>query len=187
MHLLVGLGNIGSEYESTRHNFGFLLLDQIIEDYGFRRIAAKKFHSEIFAGEIEGRKTIAIKPQTFMNRSGLAVSEVSNFYKIIPENVLVLHDEVDLPLGKLRVKIGGGNAGHNGLKSVDGSIGKKYTKVRLGVGKPENPEFKTADYVLGRFSKIEMEAVEKVNLKVSDLIDVLLEGRADEFMNKFAL
>jgi PTH1 family peptidyl-tRNA hydrolase len=99
MHLLVGLGNIGPEYEQTRHNFGFLTLDQIIEDYHLNKISAKKFHSEIFAGEIFGKKVIAIKPQTFMNRSGIAVSETSNFYKIEPENILVFHDEVDLVLG----------------------------------------------------------------------------------------
>lgn len=187
MHLLVGLGNIGPEYEFTRHNFGFLLLDQIIEDYGFNKIAANKFHSDIFSGLIDGKKVIAIKPQTFMNRSGIAVSQVSNFYKIAPENVFVLHDEVDLPLGKLRVKIGGGNAGHNGLKSVDNFIGKQYTKVRLGVGRPANPDYSTADYVLGKFNREEADIVEKVNMKISDLLDILLAGRADDFMNKFSL
>jgi PTH1 family peptidyl-tRNA hydrolase len=187
MHLLVGLGNIGSEYELTRHNFGFLLLDKIIEDYAFNRISAKKFHSEIFAGEIFGKKIIAIKPQTFMNRSGIAVFETANFYKILPENILVFHDEVDLVLGKLRIKVGGGNAGHNGLKSIDEAIGKDYTRLRLGVGRPENPEFSTADYVLGKIGKEEMKTVENVNKKVSNLIGNLLEGRTDEFLNKFHL
>lgn len=185
MHLLVGLGNIGSEYELTRHNFGFLLLDQIIEDYSFTKIASKKFHSEIFSGEISGKKVIAIKPQTFMNRSGIAVLETANFYKISPENILVLHDEVDLALGKLRVKVGGGNAGHNGLKSVDETIGKNYTRLRLGVDRPENPEYSTADYVLGKFSKSEMLEVERINQRSSDLINYLLEGKGEEFLNKF--
>ncbi len=187
MHLLVGLGNIGLEYEKTRHNFGFLTLDQIIEDYHLNKISAKKFHSEIFAGEIFGKKVIAIKPQTFMNRSGIAVSETSNFYKIAPENILVFHDEVDLVLGKLRVKIAGGNAGHNGLKSIDESIGKQYKRLRLGVGRPENKEFSTADYVLGRFTSEEKKMLENINQKISKNVLSLLEGKDDEFLNKFYL
>lgn len=185
MHLIVGLGNIGREYEITRHNFGFLLLDQIIADYGFSLIAAKKFHSEVFAGDILGQKVIAIKPQTFMNRSGIAVYETANFYKINIENILVLHDEVDLELGKVRVKIGGGNAGHNGLKSIDESIGKNYMRLRLGVGRPQNKEYSTADYVLAKFSNEELVKVSNINEKISDLIEDLIEGKAEEFMNKF--
>lgn len=187
MHLLVALGNIGPEYEITRHNFGFLLLDQLIEDYGFNQVAAKKFHSEIFSGMIDGQKVIAIKPQTFMNRSGIAASEVANFYKIDPDNIIAFHDDVDLELGRMRAKVGGGNAGHNGLKSLDSHMGKKYTKVRLGVGRPQDSRYSTADYVLGKFSKDELEAVKKVNLKISDVMEDLLEGKLDEFMNKFYL
>lgn len=185
MHLLVGLGNIGKEYEITRHNFGFLLLDQIIDDYGFSLIAPKKFHSEVFAGEILGQKVIAIKPQTFMNRSGIAVLETANFYKIDVRNILVLHDEVDLELGKIRVKIGGGHAGHNGLKSVDETVGKNYMRLRLGVGRPQNKEYSTADYVLGKFNAEELVKVSNINEKISDLIEELIEGKTEEFMNKF--
>lgn len=186
MHLLVGLGNIGREYESTRHNFGFLLLDQIIKDHGFT-LQSKKFKSEVFSGEINGKKIIALKPQTFMNRSGIAVAEAASFYKIAPKNILVFHDEVDLVLGKIKVKVGGGSAGHNGLKSIDEMVGKDYVRVRLGVGRPENKEFSTADYVLGKFSKDEMVMVEKVNEKISKLVGELLEERADSFLNKFHL
>jgi len=184
MHLLIGLGNIGREYQSTRHNFGFLLLDQIVKDYALRE-QSKKFKSEIFSGEIAGHKIIALKPQTFMNLSGLAVSEAAAFYKIEPKNILVFHDDVDLALGKVKVKIGGGNAGHNGLKSIDEMIGKDYARLRLGVGRPENKEFETADYVLGKFGKEEMVVVEKTNEKISKLLGDLLEGRADGFLNKF--
>lgn len=185
MHLIVALGNIGPEYEITRHNFGFLLLDQLIEDYGFKQIAAKKFHSEIFSGQIDGKKVIAIKPQTFMNRSGIAAAEVANFYKITPNHIIVLHDDIDLALGRMRAKIGGGNAGHNGLKSLDNHIGKEYTKVRLGVGRPQDTRYLTSDYVLGKFSKDELAVVKKVSLKISDVMEELLEGKLDEFMNKF--
>lgn len=184
MYLLVGLGNIGLEYEQTRHNFGFLLLDQIIADFGFTS-NAKKFKSEVFSGLIAGKKIIALKPHTFMNRSGVAVTEAASFYKIDPKNILVFHDDLDLALGKVKVKVGGGSAGHNGLKSLDEHVDKNYTRLRLGIGRPEHKGFDTADYVLGKFSKEEMMLVEKINLKISDLIEELLEGRADQFLNKF--
>lgn len=186
MHLLVGLGNIGSEYEMTRHNFGFLLLDQIIEDYGFTA-QSKKFRSEVFSGKIGDKKIIALKPHTFMNRSGLAVAEAASFYKIELKNILVLHDDLDLALGKVKVKIGGGHAGHNGLKSLDEMIGKDYMRLRLGIGRPEHKEYTTADYVLGKFSSEEMEVVKKINLKISDLIEELLDERTDKFLNNFHL
>jgi PTH1 family peptidyl-tRNA hydrolase len=186
MYLLVGLGNIGPEYELTRHNFGFLLLDQIIDDYGLTS-QSKKFKSEVFSGVIADQKIIALKPQTFMNRSGIAVLEAANFYKINPKNILVFHDDLDLALGKIRVKIGGGNAGHNGLKSLDDMIGKHYVRLRLGIGRPENKEYQTADYVLGKFTFGEMEKVKVINEKISDLIEELIEERADSFLNKFYL
>ena len=186
MYLLVGLGNIGSEYDKTRHNFGFLLLDQIVEDYGFVE-QSKKFKSEVFSGTISGKKVLAIKPQTYMNRSGTAVAEAINFYKIDLKNVLVFHDDLDLALGKIKVKIGGGHAGHNGLRSIDECCGKEYWRLRLGIGRPENKEYETADYVLGKFSAEEMKLVEKVNLKISDLIEEMVEGRAEGLMNKFYL
>lgn len=185
LHLLVGLGNIGLEYELTRHNFGFLLLDQIIADYGFNKIAAKKFHSEVFSGEINGHKIVALKPHTFMNRSGLAVLEACNFYKITHHHVIVLHDEIDITLGKIRVKIGGGSAGHNGLKSIDEVIGKDYIRLRLGVGRPQNKEFEVSDYVLSKFSKEELEIVERVNKKISKSFSNLVEENFDGFLNDF--
>ncbi len=186
MHLLVGLGNIGVDYELTRHNFGFLLLDQIIEDYGFLS-QSKKFKSEVFTGEIAGEKIVALKPHTFMNRSGVAVIEAANFYKIHPANIIVFHDDLDLELGRVKVKIGGGNAGHNGLKSLDEMLGKEYVRLRLGIGRPIHAGFETADYVLGKFTKDELMAVEKVNQKISDLFDYIIEGRVDEFLNNFYL
>jgi len=186
MHLLVGLGNIGREYESTRHNFGFMLLDQLVEDYGLMA-QSKKFKSEVFTGEIDGKKIVAIKPQTFMNLSGGAVLAAASFYKIEPKNILVLHDDLDVALAKIKVKIGGGNAGHNGLKSIDEAIGKEYMRLRLGIGRPENAEFETSDYVLGKFTREEAQLVKKTNEKISDLIGELLEGKSDLFSNQFYL
>ncbi|MBU6339799.1 MAG: aminoacyl-tRNA hydrolase [Rickettsiales bacterium] len=184
MHLLVGLGNIGSEYEKTRHNFGFLLLDQIILDYHLKNIS-KKFHSEIFSGEIDSKKVISIKPQTFMNRSGIAVLEVANFYKIPLKNIIVLHDDVDLAFAKLKVKTGGGSGGHNGLKSIDEMVGKNYMRLRLGLGRPENSAIETADYVLQNFTKEEFKMLEKLNAKISSLLPHLMNDEADKFLNKF--
>ncbi len=184
MYLLVGLGNIGSEYELTRHNFGFLLLDQIVEDYGFV-VQSKKFKSEVFSGTIAGQKVLAIKPQTYMNRSGVAVAEAINFYKIDLKNVLVFHDDLDLALGKIKLKIGGGHAGHNGLRSIDECCGKDYWRLRLGIGRPDNKGYDTADYVLGKFNSEEIKLIEKTNLKISDLIEEMILGKAENFMNKF--
>jgi peptidyl-tRNA hydrolase, PTH1 family len=186
MHLLVGLGNIGREYELTRHNFGFILLDQIIEDYGFLA-QSKKFKSEVFSGEINAKKIIAIKPQTYMNLSGEAVLAAASFYKIAPKNIIVFHDDLDLALGRIKVKIGGGNAGHNGLKSIDAAIGKEYLRLRLGISRPANSDFETADYVLSKFGREEIDLVKKTNEKISDLLAELLAGRLDEFLNKMQL
>jgi len=186
MHLIVGLGNIGREYEATRHNFGFLLLDKIIDDYRLMS-QGKKFRSEVFSGEINGKKILALKPQTFMNLSGAAVAEAANFYKIAPENIIVLHDDVDLEFGRIKAKIGGGHGGHNGLRSIDEAVGKDYMRIRLGVGRPANKEYSTADYVLGKFSKDELNALEKINEKISKNFAQIMEGKLDAFVNGFYL
>ncbi len=175
MYLLVGLGNIGKKYEKTRHNFGFLALDSIISEYNLSK-SAEKFQSEVFTGEIGENKIIAIKPQTFMNNSGISVQGASSFYKIPPENIIVFHDEIDIKLGEIRVKKGGGHAGHNGLKSIDEKIGKDYWRFRLGVSRPSNPEYEVSDYVLSKFTKDEFDVVENINHDISKkLPDFLLE------------
>lgn len=183
MHLIVGLGNLGREYETTRHNFGFLLLDEIVGKYKFDA-KGLKFNSEVFAGEIADKKVIAIKPQTFMNLSGKAVLQAASFYKIPLKNILVLHDDVDLAFAKIKFKIGGGSGGHNGLKSIDEMLGQNYMRLRLGVGRPENKEFATADYVLGKFTATELKEVEKLNEKIADLLALILQGKEGEFLNK---
>lgn len=185
MYLLVGLGNIGSEYEFTRHNFGFLTIDKIASDHSFSS-QGRKFKGEIFGGEIDGKKIIALKPHTFMNLSGRAVIEAANFYKIPPEKIFVFHDDVDLDLSRVKIKIGGGNAGHNGLKSLDESIGKNYVRIRLGVGRSQNTNISTADHVLGKFSTDEMSEVEKTNQKISKLISEILRGDFDKFLNGYS-
>ncbi len=185
MHLLVGLGNVGREYELTRHNFGFLTIDQIAEDYALKCLG-KKFKGEVFSGEIDNKKVVALKPHTFMNLSGRSVIEAANFYKIPLANIVVFHDEIDLEIGRVKTKIGGGSAGHNGLKSIDEIVGKNYARVRLGVGRPLNPNIAVADYVLGKFSAEELQKVESVNQKISKLIGDLISGNFDKFLNKFS-
>lgn len=186
MFLIVGLGNPGKEYEDTKHNYGFLLADQLIKNYNLT-LKAKKTNFELFDGEIEGFKVLVLKPLKYMNLSGSPVLEIKNFYKIDLGNVIVLHDDLDVELGKIKVKIGGGHAGHNGLRDMDNKIGKDYPRVRLGIGRPENPGYDVSDYVLSKFKKDEMVEVEMVNEKVSDLFPMLLEGDLDGFSTKFYL
>ncbi|MDA0901928.1 MAG: aminoacyl-tRNA hydrolase [Proteobacteria bacterium] len=190
MFLLVGLGNPGTKYQYTKHNFGFLLIDRLVADHALST-QPNKFNSEVFSGVINGEKVIAIKPQTYMNLSGSSVLQMASFYKIPPEKIIVFHDEIDVKLGKIKAKIGGGNAGHNGLKSIDGMVGKNYVRIRLGVGRPENPEYEVSDYVLSKFSKDELRIVDDINQKVSQQLPAILNDQINEslteFLNKMAL
>lgn len=166
MYLLAGLGNIGKKYEKTRHNFGFLALDEVISQYNLAK-SSDKFQSEVFLGQIGENKILAIKPQTYMNESGISVLAASTFYKILPEKIIIFHDEIDIKLGEVRIKQGGGNAGHNGLKSIDSKIGKNYWRFRLGISRPLNPEYEVSDYVLSKFSKEELEIVNEINYDIA--------------------
>lgn len=186
MFLLVGLGNPGLKYQHTRHNFGFLLADQIINDYQFSP-ATSKLSKQVFSGKIADKKIILLKPQDYMNNSGLAVEQVINFYKIPLTNLIVFHDDLDLDLGRIKVKIGGGNAGHNGLKDIDDKVGKDYRRIRLGIGRPLNPDYEIADYVLSKFSGDDLQIVEDINKRISNFLPIILNGQADEFMNQFSL
>jgi PTH1 family peptidyl-tRNA hydrolase len=186
MFLLIGLGNPGSKYHLTKHNFGFLTIDALVANYKFIS-QSSKFDNEVFSAEISGQKIIAIKPQRFMNLSGEPVSKIVSFYKIPVQNIIVFHDDIDLKLGRVKVKIGGGDGGHNGLKDIDRVIGKDYMRVRLGIDRPKSAEYEVADYVLGKFSDDEMGVVGSVNQKVSKLLPLLLEGKMDDFMNQFTI
>lgn len=157
MWLVVGLGNPGSDYAQTRHNIGFMAVDALA---GAARFTSK-FQSETASLSIEGEKVVLLKPQTFMNLSGKAVQAAAAFYKIPPENIIVLHDELDLPLGKIRIKQGGGANGHNGLKDIDQMIGANYWRIRLGIGHPGTAE-QVHGHVLSRFTSDEQAIVEKV-------------------------
>ena len=158
--LIVGLGNPGAEYSNTRHNIGFVASDIIAEKLGFSWKESAKFQAIIASGTFESEKIIIAKPQTYMNLSGKSVSILKNYYNIETKDVLVFHDEIDIPLGELRYKQGGGFAGHNGLKSLDQSIGKDYHRIRIGVGRPEGQD-EVSNYVLGHFTKVENTILEK--------------------------
>jgi len=155
MTLIVGLGNIGNEYKNTRHNIGFIAIDKLLSNLNFTTINKPIFKGELFkSGEY-----LFLKPSTYMNNSGESVEAVKNFYKIENDNIIVIHDDLDLKLGALKFKRGGGSAGHNGLKSIDKHIGNDYHRIRIGIGRPEG-EIKVIDYVLGKFKEEELKKLE---------------------------
>jgi len=154
MWLIVGLGNPGSKYEFTRHNIGFLTLDHLVETTGAHTLSSSSFHGELY----KSSHILFLKPTTYMNRSGVSVQAVSQFYKIEPERIVVIHDDLDLPFGAVRFKQGGGHGGHNGLKSIDALVGNDYIRVRMGIGKPVYKS-QVVDYVLSRFTPEEMRVL----------------------------
>lgn len=183
--LIIGLGNPGSDYAGNRHNVGFMALDAIAAAHGFG-IWKKAKGGELAEGLIAGKKTYLFKPMSYMNLSGNPAGELSRFYKITPALITVIHDELDLPLCKIRVKRGGGHGGHNGLKSLDEHLGKDYQRVRFGIDHPGNKD-DVADYVLRDFSKAEREKVDACNIEIARNIAQLLGGDEAGFMNKITL
>ena len=177
--LFVGLGNPGEKHKNNRHNVGFMALDCLSSFYKFGR-SRTKFLGRTSMGSIEDRKLISFKPQTFMNESGRAVREASNFYKIAPERIIVFHDELDLPFGEVRVKKGGSDAGHNGLKSIDENIGKDYYRVRIGISHPGDKD-KVTNHVLGDLSKEDNEALDKILSSIAKNISILIDGDEKKF------
>ncbi len=181
MKLIVGLGNPGPTYKNNRHNIGFMSVDKLLQDLSAADISNKKFMGELYkAGDL-----LLLKPQTFMNLSGKSVQAVASFYKINPDNILVIHDEIDLPFGAVRIKKGGGNGGHNGLKSIDALITKEYNRLRLGVGKPERKEM-VASYVLSDFSKEEQPQLEKFINYAAEVAKMWLKLPLNELKSKYS-
>lgn len=185
MLLLVGLGNPGPRYAGNRHNIGFMAVAAIAERYRFGSPRAR-FHGLLAEGEVAGERVLALLPQTYMNDSGLAVAEAARFYKIPPERVIVIYDEIDLVPGKLRVKRGGGAAGHRGLRSIDAHLGPDYWRVRLGVGHPGHRDLVRA-YVLQDFAPAERPGVEALLGAVAEAFPLLAAGDANGFMSKVDL
>lgn len=184
MQLIVGLGNPGEKYQYTRHNIGYMAIDSIVsaqQDYKIK----KKFNSIIYETIIDKKRIILIKPETYMNNSGDAVFQIANFYKIDSKNILVLHDELDIPFGKIRIKSGGGNAGHNGLKSISKKIDNNYTRVRLGIGHPGNKE-RVNGHVMGNFTGSEKEKLNQIlNYLTNNIYEIL--NKKESFIINFEL
>ncbi len=184
MLLFVGLGNPGTKYAKNRHNIGFMALDRIAEDHGFGPWK-QKFQGELCEGRLGGEKVLLLKPLTFMNLSGQSVGEAMRFYKLTPEDITVFHDELDLAPGKARVKMGGGHAGHNGLRSIHQHIGEQYQRVRLGIGHPGRKEL-VAHYVLQDFARADAEWLDDLMRGIAEGAPDLAEGRKDRFLNAIA-
>jgi len=185
MRLLVGLGNPGARHERNRHNIGFMAVDEIVRRHRFGPFRGK-FQAEISEGSIGGQRVYALKPQTYMNASGDAVGEAARFYKIAPEEVAVLYDEIDLAPGKLRVKRGGGAAGHNGIRSIDAAIGEDFWRVRLGIGHPGVKEL-VQPYVLQNFDAEDRTWLGPLLAAVAEAMPLLVADDAPGFMTRVAL
>ncbi|GLK79253.1 aminoacyl-tRNA hydrolase [Methylopila turkensis] len=185
MLLLVGLGNPGPKYEKNRHNIGFMAVDRIASRHGFGPWRAR-FQGEAAEGAIGGVKALLLKPRTYMNESGRSVAEAARFFKIPAADIVALHDELDLAPGKLRVKTGGGNAGHNGLRSITAHMGNDYRRVRLGIGHPGDKAL-VHSYVLNDFAKSETPWVDVLTEAVADAADLLAKAEDASFQNKVHL
>lgn len=184
MRLFVGLGNPGKQYQLNRHNIGFMALDVIVERHKFSGWE-KKFQGLVSSGSLGGEKVLLLKPQTFMNVSGQSVQAAAAFYKILPDDIVVFHDELDLAPGKLRVKKGGGAAGHNGLRSIDEHLGQMYWRVRLGIGHPGMREM-VSGYVLGNFGDFDEKWLVPLMSGIAENAERLAKGDTAGFMSKVA-
>jgi peptidyl-tRNA hydrolase, PTH1 family len=185
MLLFVGLGNPGAKYARNRHNIGFLAVDEIARRHRFSPWR-RRFQGETAEGTLESERVILLKPATYMNESGRAVQEAASFFKIAPGDITVFQDELELPSAKLRVKVGGGIAGHNGLRSISAHIGNDYRRVRLGIGHPGIKEL-VHGYVLSDFAKADMPWVEALCEAVADNAGLLAGKRDSTFANKVHL
>ena len=182
MTLFVGLGNPGSQYEETRHNIGFKVINALLEEFGAREISKSAFYGTLFRTS----STLFLKPTTFMNHSGKSVLPVKQFFKIDLEDIIVIHDDIDLPFGAVRFKRGGGHGGHNGLRSIDAVIGKEYLRVRIGVGKPERKS-QVADYVLHDFNAEEKRCIDRLIAHVKEACKAILHEELNVVKSHYSL
>ncbi|MCC5990982.1 MAG: aminoacyl-tRNA hydrolase [Rhodobacteraceae bacterium] len=185
MKLFVGLGNPGARYVGNRHNIGFMALDRIAQDHGFAPWRSK-FGGALSEGRLGGQKVILLKPMSYMNLSGQAVAEAAHFYKLAPADIIVFHDELDLAPGKMRLKQGGGHAGHNGLRSIHQHLGPEHARVRLGIGHPGRKD-RVSAYVLSDFAKSDQDWLEALLHGISDGAVALAAGDGARFANAVAL
>ncbi len=181
MFLIVGLGNPGIEYEQTRHNIGFIAAETLANQCNMTWNDKSKYSALVASGDSEFGKIILCKPQTFMNLSGKSVQAMANFYKITPEQIIVLHDDLDIEVNKVKYKLGGSAGGHNGLKSIDSHIGPNYHRIRIGIGRPKDSRHDSSDFVLGKFSTDEQITMQLKIDKVADNLKLLLNKETELF------
>ena len=185
-HLVVGLGNPGKEYDGTRHNAGFILLDAIAAKHN-ARIDRARFRALTGEAQIGGVRVLLMKPQTFMNLSGEAVQEAMSFYKLPPENLIVLCDDISFDAGVVRIRRRGSHGGHNGLRNINDRLGsEEYTRIKLGVGKKPRPDYDLVDWVLGKMPPADREALAARADDLDAAVALILQGKIDEAMNKYS-
>lgn len=184
-YIIVGLGNPGTEYENTRHNIGFMTVDTLCEKY---KINCKKLKFKSLTGDatIAGKRCLIMKPSTFMNKSGEAVTEAMNFYKIPPERTIIVYDDISLEPGKMRIRRKGSDGGHNGIKNIIYLSGfDTFPRIKMGVGAKPHPDYNLADWVLGHFKKEDGEKLEQCFNNAVAALELMVAGKIDEAMNKF--
>ncbi|MBQ8322166.1 MAG: aminoacyl-tRNA hydrolase [Clostridia bacterium] len=185
-HIVVGLGNIGKQYERTRHNAGFLAIDYIAECWGVK-IDRVKFHSTVAEGTVLGKRVLLMKPTTLMNNSGVAIGEATAFYKIPPQQVIVLHDEISFDPGVIRIRRKGSAGGHNGLKSVIAHLSSEdFPRIKIGVGKKPSPDYDLVDWVLGKFPECDLAAISDRFDDIKSACEGIIGGNIDAAMNKYS-
>ncbi len=182
MLLLVGLGNPGPNNTNNRHNIGFKIIDAINNEFNLSK-QKPKFKGLLTTGNINNKKVYAIKPLTFMNNSGTAIKELIEYFKLDPKNVFVFHDDMDIDVGKIKAKFGGSSAGHNGIESIDKSIGKEYSRVRIGIGHPKDKK-KVNSHLVEDFNENEEERIQDITVNIVKLVPTLIENKIDTFSSK---
>lgn len=183
MKLIVGLGNPGLKYQQTRHNLGFNAVELLAEKFKFSEFQ-DNFDGKIVKLKIFNQEVMLFMPMTFMNNSGIPVNKIMNFYKISLNDMVVIFDDLDLTIGKIKIKIGGRDAGHNGLKSIDSHVGKNYTKIKVGIGRPSLTSMVT-NYVLNKFDKNELDKVNVIFHFLADNLNLILDKEYEKFLNLY--
>lgn len=185
MYIIAGLGNPGRKYVGTRHNMGFEALDAVAAKYDID-IKKVKFNAIYGEGTIEGEKVVLVKPQTFMNLSGESIREFKSWYKAEDSQIIIIYDDVSLPVGKMRIRPKGSAGGHNGMKSIIYQLNSDvFPRIKIGVGRPETPDYDLADYVLGKFTKSEVEALIPIAVKTAEAVGEIIKNGTERAMAKF--
>lgn len=183
--IIAGLGNPGREYEYSRHNTGFLALDVICNKYG-AKTDRLKYNALTGLADINGHVCLLMRPQTYMNNSGMSIADAALFYKIPPEKVIVIYDDISLVTGFLRIRKKGSAGGHNGIKSIIANLGSdEFPRLKIGVGAKQDPDEDLKDHVLGKFSKAELELIRKTSERAAEAVALIVDGKPDEAMNKY--